>query len=85
MAPSSTVVSGGVPGIVTTIQSRTNWDIKSKRFLLLLLVNLLWASVGFMAGQWAIFEAMIWPMTTLNGGYIISETWRPTGMPTIGG
>lgn len=58
------------------------WDLKSKRFLDLMLCNMIWASTGFMAGEWSVFTSMIWPMIALNGAYIIGETWRPSGMLT---
>jgi len=54
------------------------WNLRSKRFLDLMIVNLIWVGVGFFAGQWDVFSTMIIPMITLNGAYIIGETWRPS-------
>ena len=55
------------------------WNLKSKRWVTLLLVNLIWVAVGFIAGMWDVFSQMILPIVGLNGAYIIGESWRPSG------
>lgn len=54
------------------------WNMKSKRFIDLLMMNLIWVGTGFVAGQWEVFSTMIIPMVTLNGTYIVGESWRPS-------
>ena len=54
------------------------WNIKSKRFLDLMLVTGIWVGTGFIAGEWDTFNSMIIPMIGLHGAYIIGETWRPS-------
>ena len=52
------------------------WNIKSKRWITLLLIDLIWVAVGFFAGKWEMFGTMTIPMISLNGAYIIGESWR---------
>jgi len=55
------------------------WDIKSKRFLTLLIYMGIWVAVGFVGKQWDTFGSMIWAVTGVVGGYILGESWRPSG------
>ena len=55
------------------------WNLKSKRFLVILLYLAVWCGVGFIAGNWVIFKYMIIPMISFGGGYVLGESWRPSG------
>ena len=55
------------------------WNIRSKRFLVLLIYMGIWVAVGFVGKQWEVFTQMIYAATGLVGGYILGESWRPSG------
>jgi K+-transporting ATPase c subunit len=55
------------------------WNIRSKRFLALILYMGIWCAVGFVAQQWDTFGSMIYAVTGVVGGYILGESWRPSG------
>ncbi len=54
------------------------WNLKSKRILVLLLYMIIWTAVGLVAKEWEVFKYMVIPATSLFGGYILGESWRPS-------
>ena len=55
------------------------WNLRSKRFLVVLLVMVIWCGVGFVAKNWEVFKYMVIPSMSFFGGYVLGETWRPSG------
>ncbi len=54
------------------------WNLKSKRLLVLVLYMAVWCGVGMIAKEWDIFKYMVIPATSLIGGYILGESWKPS-------
>lgn len=55
------------------------WNIKSKRWITILLNLLIWCGVGFVAGKWEVFKYMTIPVLSLIGTWIAGESWKPSG------
>jgi hypothetical protein len=57
----------------------------SKRFADLMVVTAIWASTGFIMGQWDVFTNMTIPMIGLHTAYIAGETIRKSDTHKGGG
>jgi hypothetical protein len=56
-------------------------NLTSKRFLALMVVNVIWATTGLAAHQWEVFSSMTIPIVGLNASYFGAETLRKSGTP----
>ena len=54
-----------------------NWTIKSKRFFIILVVNAVW--IACLITKDNLFMALTPYVIGLDGGYILGESWRPSG------
>ena len=58
-----------------------NWNIKSKRFIVVAVINGVW--IATLAINHELFRFLTPWVIGFNGGYVIGETWRPSGLDGI--
>lgn len=54
------------------------WNLKSKRFLIILVVNAVW--IATLLTKDAMFMALTPYVIGLDAGYMGFESWKPTGL-----
>jgi len=54
------------------------WNVKSKRYTVVGFVNIMWLITLTVSHE--LFRFLTPWVMGFNGGYVISETWRPSGL-----